>query len=260
MEPSGRTSDARFAKGIRRGRKRHVQHFFAALDAQIARLVDRAEPIDENDSEVPPRELLLASSLSDLSKALDDAMANDALRGFSAEVDTPPAVTLLDRIASEGWKTESMLNDVLAMLRSGDLGDVPFPWLEAFDEGLPHDQLDSPRLWRLRARIFEHLELYEQALATARSRLDALANSNSPAAIRESKSWLQWMRELLEKTEAPAEEIDAVVERFNSIPERPSGLDPKMIDLSDYYTTNLFGKLDLCASCGNVHATPRSGF
>ncbi len=238
-------------------RKRHVRNFFAALDAQIARLVDSAEPNDESDSEAPPRELLFASTLSDLSRALDDEMAKDAVRGFSAEVNPPPAVTLLDRIAPEGWKTETLLNDVLEMLESADLGDAAFSWLEAFDEGLQHDQLDSPRLWRLRARIFEHLQLYEQALATARSRLEALANSNSPAAIRESKSWLQWMREMLEKAEAPAEEIDAVVERLNSIPERPSGLDPKMIDLSDYYTTNLFGKLDLARLAETF--TPRHG-
>ena len=85
-------------------KKRHVQHFFAALDAQITSLVEKAEPVDENDSTVPPRRLLLASTLSDLSKSLDDAMASDVLRGFSAEVETPPAESLLDRFLSEGWK------------------------------------------------------------------------------------------------------------------------------------------------------------
>ena len=238
-------------------RKRHVPNFFAALDAQIARLVDSAEPIDESDSEVPPRELLFASGLSNLSRALDDEMAKDAVRGFSAAVNPPPALSLLDRISPEGWKPETMLNDVLEMLRPANLGYAPFPWLEAFDAGLQHDQLDSPRLWRLRARIFEHLELYEQALTTARSRLEAMATSNSPAAIRESKSWLQWMRGLLKKTNAPAEEITAVVERWNSIPVRPSGLDPKMIDLTDYYTQNLFVKLDLALLAETF--TPRHG-
>ena len=138
-----------------------------------------------------------------------------------------------------------MLNDVLAMLRSGDLGNVPIPWLAAFDEDLAHDQRDSPRLWRLRSRIFEHLDLDQQALATAQTRIDALQDNPAPAAIRESKSWLQWKRELLEKTDAPDEQIDAVVERYKSIPERPAGLDPKMVDLSDYYTQNFFDKPDL---------------
>ncbi len=238
-------------------RKRHVPHFFDALEAQIARLVDNAEPIGESDSNVPSKELVFASNLSELSRALDDQMAKDTVRGFSAEVNPPLSVTLLDRIAPKGWKTEAMLNDVLEMLEPADLGYVPFPWLAAFDEGLQHDQLDSPRLWRLRARIFEHLELYEQAFATVRSRLDALATIHSPAAIRESKSWLQWMRGLLEKTNGPAEELDAVIERFNSIPARPSGLDPKMIDLTDYYTTNLFGKLDLSRLAETF--TPRHG-
>jgi hypothetical protein len=226
-------------------KNKYLPAFFTALDSQISSLLESEQSIDQSAGNVPSTAWLLASALNQVSLELEGLMGFDRLLGFSAEVEKPTAEKLLDRLESTSWTTEPFLNEVLAMLRDVDPGGMVFPWLEALDQELSPDPSEAPRLWRLRARLFQHLGLFDQAFAAADLRLDALATDNSPANIRESKSWLRWKEDLLRKIEAPAAEIDAVVEQFKSIPKRPSGLDPKMIDLTDYYVNHLFETPDL---------------
>lgn len=200
-------------------RLQYTQPMLEALEVQISSLVDRPKPFLPSDAVVPPQTLLVASTLNGIAKQIQEAMTGDVHRGFSASVEKPAGERVLERLELHDWKMESMLNELLDVLRRLDPNGNHFAWRRAFDDSILTKEPETALpLLQIRVRILEYMELYEPALATADARLEALEANNSPAATRETKSWSLWKEALLSKMETAEEEVDAFGKLQSVIP------------------------------------------
>ena len=126
------------------------------------------------------------------------------------------------------------------MFRRFDPEMSSLTWLAAFEDGLSPDSADAETLWWIRCRVFEYFHEYARALEAADQRILDLQADESPRGIRERKIMQRFKEKLLETMGASETEVEAVNKAFQEIPARPAELDPRMIDLSDFYTQNLF--------------------
>ena len=142
------------------------------------------------------------------------------------------------------WRREETLDATRAYIETLGVGKESFPWLGALD--------DEPRgppaeyLWGLRSRVYARLWMFDEALLAIDERRATLANLNTPASWGESRRLLLWKESLLKRMRVPQVELDSVRAEYLAIAPRPSGLDPRMLDLSEHYTQSLTaGSLDL---------------
>ncbi len=144
--------------------------------------------------------------------------------------------------AEDRWRSAENLRATAGFL-SNLTPESPKPWLRLIND--PTDTgatgLDGAGIHSsLAAWMLAETGGFADAIAIADRRIAALEGKFAPLEVGERKRWLKWKSGWLRESGHPESEVEEVLTTYRAIPPRPPGLDPKLIDLTDFYVRSFY--------------------